>query len=309
MPSPEDSVEKPIESVLLVGAGWTGRQIAAQCLAHGIAVQLVDQQPTMAIAAREWILTHVQTQVAAQRWPAEAVAWAEHRLEIDPRLPNSTEPQRHAAQADVDLVLECVPESSSAKRKVLKEFSSRFPSPTIIASNSSYFTPSMLSGFVQQPERFAHLHFHAPVWLATIVDIVPGPAASADVGPRLAAFARRIGQTPLVQAIENPGYVFNAILQAMLVASMQLAERGVATPTEIEFAWKQVTGMRVGPFGMMDWIGIDLIQQILHNARWQGDPKATEKLIAFLQPWIEAGALGVKTGQGFFAYPSSSEPT
>jgi 3-hydroxybutyryl-CoA dehydrogenase len=160
----------------------------------------------------------------------------------------------------------------------------------------------MLSKFVKHPERFAHLHFHSPVWTATIVDIVPGPQTSAEVAERLRALAIQIGQTPIVQTVENPGYIFNWILQAMLKSSLELVERKVATPADIEMSWKKITGMQLGPFGMMDLIGIDLIHQVLSNARWMGDYDETQKLIDVLQPWLDRGELGVKSGQGFFDY-------
>jgi 3-hydroxybutyryl-CoA dehydrogenase len=162
----------------------------------------------------------------------------------------------------------------------------------------------MLNKFVAHPERFAHFHFHLPVWRATVVDIVPGPDALPDVSERLRMLALKIGQTPIIQTVENPGYIFNWILQSMLRSSLELVERQVATPDDIETSWKTITGMQTGPFGMMDLIGIDLIHQVLSNARWSGDYEETQKLIDFLQPWLDRGELGVKTGQGFFNYSS-----
>ncbi len=147
--------------------------------------------------------------------------------------------------------------------------------PTIIASNSSYFVPSMLTRFVSQPQRFAHLHFHSPVWRATIVDIVPGPETDPAIVSRLHDFASAIGQTPIVQSVEKPGYIFNWLLQATLKASLELVDRRVASPENIDLAWTRITGMERGPFGMMDLIGIDLIHQVLSNARWLGDYDGT----------------------------------
>ena len=287
----------PIASVLIVGAGWNGRQIAAQCVAHGVRTYLTDNREETMEASMRWIAEHVASMVAEQKWPTESSLRCREML-------SAVEPSE-LGRVDVDLSIECVHEQISAKRRVLRDLSETLAASTLIASNSSYFTPSMLNKFVQHPQRFAHLHFHSPVWTATVVDIVPGPEASPDVTERLRKFALQIGQTPIVQTVENPGYIFNWILQAMLKSSLELVERQVATPEDIEMSWKKITGMQVGPFGMMDLIGIDLIHQVLSNARWLGDYDETQKLIDVLQPWLDRGELGVKTGQGFFDYTSS----
>lgn len=287
----------PIESVLIIGAGWNGRQIAAQCVSHGIRTYLTDNREETIQESLQWITEHIANMVSQKKWPAASTDEGGEML--------SVVQASNIQNLDVDLAIECVHEQISSKRRVLRDLSETLPESTIIASNSSYFMPSMLSKFVKHPERFAHLHFHSPVWTATVVDIVPGPEASSEVTERLRKLAIQIGQTPIVQTVENPGYVFNWILQAMLKSSLELVERQVASPEDIEMSWKKITGMQLGPFGMMDLIGIDLIHQILSNARWVGDYDETQKLIDILQPWLDRGELGVKTGQGFFDYTTS----
>lgn len=286
-----------IESILVVGAGWIGRQIAAQCASHGLSVTILDKNASIGVDAVRWAIQHAAKRSAEGVWSMQASTICQEKIRSIEKLEDLTE--------QIDVAIECVPEQSSAKRRALAEISKKLPPTTIIASNSSYFTPSMLSKYVDQPERFCHFHFHAPIWLATIVDIVPGPQSTPDLVERMKKLAVRIGQTPIVQTIENPGYIFNALLQNLLSSSLDLAQRGVAVPADIELSWKTVTGMRVGPFGMMDWIGIDLIQQVLNNSRWHGDYHQAQKLVDYLQPWIDRGELGVKSGRGFFQYDTS----
>lgn len=294
-------MSKSIESILIVGAGWIGRQIAAQCAVHGLSVTILDKQAEVGLDAVRWAINHASKRSQDGIWGKNAAELCQENIRAAETLDQVSK--------KIDLAFECVTEQSSAKRRALGDLSAKFELPTIIASNSSYFTPSMLSKYVSQPERFCHFHFHAPIWLATVVDIVPGPEASPDILERLKELAIRIGQTPIVQTVENPGYIFNALLQNLLSSSLDLARRGVATPSDIELSWKTVTGMRVGPFGMMDWIGIDLIHQVLTNSRWNGDYDEAQKLVEYLQPWIDRGDLGVKTGQGFFQYDSSEMET
>lgn len=286
-----------ISSVLVIGAGWNGRQVAAQCAAHGIRTYLADARHDAAMESIPWAVGYVAERVAERVWPEQSIDKCRDLL-IAIEMSD-------IGVLDIDLAIECVHEQVSSKRRVLREISAILPKSTIVASNSSYFTPSMLSKFVDHPQRFAHIHFHSPVWTATIVDIVLGPDAQPEILERLRTFAEQIGQTPIVQSVENPGYIFNWILQAMLKSSLELVDRKVASPEDIELSWKKITGMSVGPFGLMDLIGIDLIHQVLSNARWLGDYDETQKLIDILQPWLDRGQLGVKSGQGFFDYSSN----
>lgn len=286
-----------ISSVLIIGAGWNGRQVAAQCAAHGIRTFLADALHDAAMESIPWSVGYVAERVAEKVWPEQSIDKCRDLL--------MAIEMSDIGSLDIHLAIECVHEQVSSKRRVLREISAILPESTIVASNSSYFTPSMLSKFVEHPQRFAHIHFHSPVWTATIVDIVLGPNANPEILERLRKFAKQIGQTPIVQTVENPGYIFNWILQAMLKSSLELVDRKVASPEDIELSWKKITGMSVGPFGLMDLIGIDLIHQVLSNARWMGDYDETQKLIDILQPWLDRGQLGVKSGQGFFDYSSN----
>ena len=284
----------PIQRTLIIGAGWTGRQIAGQMASHGLDVTLVDNNAAALEVSRQWILD--------QRKPfSEQGYWPEvPHEELSGRI--HTAPNIDVLSGEFDLILESVSEQFSLKRRIIKTYSERFASPTIIASNSSYFTPSMMQPHVISPGRFANLHFHVPIWRATLVDIASGPATDDTTIQRLVVLAIRIGQTPLVQRIENPGYVFNWMLKALLQSALQLVDRKVALPADIDMAWKKVTGMAIGPFGIMDQIGVDLIHQTMSHARFVDGDEEWQPLVDILQPYVDSNRLGVKTGQGFFDY-------
>jgi 3-hydroxybutyryl-CoA dehydrogenase len=172
-----------------------------------------------------------------------------------------------------------------------------------VASNSSYFVPSTFSKHVRHPERYAHFHFHVPIWKATVVDVASGPQTSEETLERLSLLAKKIGQTPIVQRRENSGYVFNAMLKSVLKSALELLDRDVATAEDIDLAWTKATGMPIGPFGIMDQIGLDILVQTMSNGRFVDGDEVWCPLIAKLQPYIDAGHLGVKTGKGFYNYP------
>lgn len=290
----------PIQRVVIVGAGWTGRQIAGQMVANGLHVTLLDSHQQALAMSLEWIEKQRAVFTDAGYWPEQSSSDLMQRLTVA----SSLDELCFSAESPCDLVLESVSEQFSLKRRILQSYSKKFDAPTIIASNSSYFTPSMMQPHVASPGRFANFHFHVPIWRATLVDIVAGPATDAATMDRLKDLAERIGQTPLVQTVENPGYVFNWMLKALLQSALQLVDKGVAQPTDIDMAWKKVTGMPIGPFGMMDQIGVDLIHQTMSHARFVDGDQVWQPLVDILQPLVDANHLGVKTGQGFFDYDS-----
>lgn len=284
-----------IRSALVVGAGWVGRQIVLQLSAFGIRTSWLDQSPAALENGLAWLKNQGDVIRTEQGWNIKIDGWEPEVLAIN---------DLSCAPDNIDLVIESVTEQSSAKRKVLSSVSKRFPN-AIITSNSSYFTPSVLERFVTDAERFAHFHFHVPVWKTKLVDIAACPATSAKTIIKLEELSLRIEQKPLVQLIENPGYVFNWMLKSLIQSSLQLVQRKVTTPENVDMAWKSVTGMVVGPFGMMDQIGLDLVYQTMAAGRFIDGDDVWCPLMELLDPYIQAGKLGVKTGSGFYCYQDS----
>lgn len=288
-----------IERVLIVGAGWVGRQIAL-CLAQtGIAVCLIDRQRQVGEDALAWMRD--------QEPSPEAAAVSLSRISLGDSL---QEVGRRVSQGELppfDLAIESVPEQISLKKRVLRELSSEMSADTIIASNSSYFTPSQLADFVTTPARFAHLHFHVPVLVRSVVDVVGCAQTQPQVIDRLCEMVASTGHHPLRLRHEHPGYIFNWLLQSVLRSALELAALDVADIEEIDRSWKAVTGMPLGPFGIMDRIGLDVIEQVLSNARWSDRAEVpVDQLLAILRKHTAAGALGVKSQKGFYDYAAEA---
>jgi 3-hydroxybutyryl-CoA dehydrogenase len=286
-----------MNKLLIVGAGWVGRQIAAQAIHHGIATVLLDKSTSILSDAEEWIQKHL------------------HSLTPDPHLNRSPEAieQLKLAESlddlpkDLTVALESVPEQISVKRRCLTELSERLPPNVVLASNSSYFTPSMLAKYVRHPERFLHWHFHVPVWITRLVDVVPCSQTNPDAVERIRDLSRIMGQEPVFEPVEHPGYLFNWMLQALLKAALELSNKGVADPKTIDHVWRTVAHMPLGPFQIMDQIGVDTIHQVISNARWADASLPLQDLIDGLEPLLAEGRLGVKSGKGFYDYPQSEK--
>ncbi len=313
-------VEYSIQDVVIVGAGWVGRQIAALVAKSGLTVTIVDRNTDVLSQSMGW-LERVHARETKKRAEAEASTLtgeceasansADYNSGVDNwlhfiRTCESVDQARRysdSVPAERILVIECVSEQLSLKKRVLRQCSKTFPAPAIIVSNSSYFLPSLLSQFVDGSERFAHLHFHVPVHAQSIVDLVGCDATQPEVLRELDRFACQLGLQTLHLRKEHPGYVFNWMLQALLKSALELAARDVVDPEDIDRSWKTVTGMPYGPFGMMDQIGLDVIEQVLANARWSEDLGVTsEQLIALLRDQTSRGRFGKKSGAGFYEY-------
>ena len=316
---------KDAPGVLIVGAGWIGRQVGLRMAICGLRVAFADRSHEVLKDARAWMEDQAPHYLdAIEHDPPASSETASHE---NAGNESSKAPCFNAAEAAlwhqrvafglpladlagrIEVVLECVSEQVGLKRRVLREYSREFPKQTVIASNSSYFTPSTLAQYVDMPERFAHWHFHVPLHRSSIADISGCGQTEPWVIERLTGLSERIGQYPLRLRREQSGYVFNWMLQSLLRSALELAAKDVVSIEDIDRAWKSVSGMALGPFAMMDHIGLDTIEQALANARWDdSEPIAIERLLAVLRQPIAEGRIGVKSGRGFYDHRNQDTP-
>jgi 3-hydroxybutyryl-CoA dehydrogenase len=191
------------------------------------------------------------------------------------------------------------------KGRVFAQFNGLCPPRTIFTTNTSSFVPSMFAEASGRPAQFAAFHFHHVVWVSNVVDIMPHPGTATETVDLLHAFAQRIGQIPILCRKENHGYVFNAMLNALNGAALTLVANGVASAQDVDRAWMGVMKMPVGPFGILDRVGLDTAWDITaHWATALGDPQL-QKNADLLKEYVDQGHLGTKSGKGFYAYPNS----
>lgn len=285
-----------IHNVLIVGAGTMGRQIGFQCAICGFDVTLYDVSRATLKNALIQIKAYAAELVAAEQMCKEEADDSLTRITIS----NDAE----EAGAEAHLLSESVPENPEIKCNVFTQFNKYCPPHTIFTTNTSTLLPSMLAAATGRPAQFAALHFHPNPWETNLVEIMPHRGTSKKVMALLRVFAEKIGQSPVVLSKESQSYLFNAMLNAMNSTAIGLASDGIASVEDIDRAWMIVSKMSVGPFGILDSIGLDVIFDVTHYWSKALGNSRLRKNANFLKPYVDRKHLGVKSGKGFYSYPN-----
>jgi 3-hydroxybutyryl-CoA dehydrogenase len=272
-----------INKVCILGAGTLGTRIALQAALSGFQVTVYDINEEAFVSSKK-VMSKILRMLSLSEDVIEAIQFTTDAAE---------------AVADADIISESVTEELPLKRQVWAQFSALAPAKTIFTTNTSYLLPSMLVDVVDRPSLFCAFHFH-DVFTAKVVDIMPHEGTSEDVITLLEEFGRALRQVPVIVRKENPGYVFNFMLMALLGAAGKLRTMEVASIEDIDKSWMVNFHMPSGPFGIMDSIGLDTAWHVTKNLP---DP-SSQAFAALLKTYVDAGKLGEKTGEGFYTYPA-----
>lgn len=284
-----------IKKIAIVGAGNMGQQIGVQCAINSFEVVLYDVNQEIldkAVQRTGKLLKYFVT--------ANKITEKEAKAAMG-RIKGTT--NKEEAALDADLISESVPEDPIIKEKVLSEFNSLCPERTIFTTNTSTLVPSSFAEGTGRPDKLVALHFH-DVRTTNMVDIMPHLGTSEETFKMVCEFASRIGQIPIVLKKENPGYVFNFMLTALFDSAQTLAANGVTSVEEIDRSWMGVIGMQIGPFGLMDSIGIDTVYKVTEYWANKENDEQKKKNADFLKRYVDKGHLGQKSRHGFYSYPN-----
>ncbi|WP_185928133.1 3-hydroxyacyl-CoA dehydrogenase family protein [Mesorhizobium sp. M6A.T.Ce.TU.016.01.1.1] len=279
--------------VAVVGAGVIGTGVAYSCLRAGHEVTLLDRP------GKDWESVH-----AAMRH--------HHRLSLitEPRgrrvdLARLTCSHDFAEVAMVELIVENVTETWEAKREVYASLRLAGADRSFIAANTSAIPIDRLAREASDPGRVVGVHFMNPVPVIDMVEVVRGPQTSVETLDAVGAFLTGMGKRAVV-VNDAPGFVINRILMVMVNQAAQLADEGIASPSDIDLLFKGCLGHRMGPLRTADLIGIDTVVNTLDVLREAtGDAVFTPagRLLAM----VGTRSLGMKTGRGFFNYGTEDD--
>ena len=278
----------------VVGAGTMGTQIALQSAVHGYTVYMIDLDRQILEEASLRHLDELRARFDRGEISDDEAAATMDRLRFSTAMRGLPEP---------DLVIEAVVEDLGVKRDIFARLDAICPAPTIFATNSSSIKVSAIESATRRPDRVLNLHFYNPVWQRPLVELMRGSATSDETIATARAFARSIGVTPLLVLKESTGFLFNRVWRAIKKECLRLVDAGVASFEDVDRAWMIAFDQPMGPFAIMDRIGLDVVRDIeMTYYKESGDPSdAPPKLLLDM---IEEGALGVKTGKGFYTYPN-----
>jgi 3-hydroxybutyryl-CoA dehydrogenase len=285
-----------IRRILVIGTGTMGQKIALQCARYGYEVIAYDGSAESLENAKTKIPAYAAELVSQQHMTSEESVAALARI---------TYTLNPEDGANADLVSESVYEDPELKARIFAQFNTICHPQAIFTTNTSTLVPSLYAAATGRPAQFAALHFYQ-VWDGNMVDVMPHHGTSAETIELLTAFAKHIGQVPLVFKKEVARYVGNTLLGALQDAAIKLALIDEAVTIEdVDRTAMLVLGMPVGPFGILDEVGLDTVWRItLTAAKLSGDPGALEFPEQFKKRYIDKGLLGVKSGRGFYTYPN-----
>lgn len=285
-----------IRTVVVLGAGTMGSQIAAVCALAGYGTSLVDISQDQLDRARTQLEQRLSRDVEKGRRAREDVdaAWDRLTLTTD----------RDAAAATADLVIEAAVEDLSVKRTIFSELDAVCPDHTLLVTNSSNIVSSRVADATSRPDRVCNLHFFNPALVMACVEVVPHPGTAPETVDRMVSFVESLGKTPVRLKQEIPGFVANRLLGALRREALELYEAGIADFQDIDVAAKTALGHPMGPFELMDLVGIDVVHLIrLAEYEQTGDPASLSA--ESIKAKYEAGDFGRKTGRGWYDYPES----
>ena len=202
--------------------------------------------------------------------------------------------------AGADVVVEAIVENLDAKREMLAALEAVVGPRTLVASNTSSLCITEMAAAMQHPDRFLGVHFFSPVPVMKLVEVIRGLATSDETYRRGMEFARTLGKDP-VTAPDRPGFIVNRLLIPYLLDAIRAYESGVGTIEDIDKGMKMGCGHPMGPFTLLDFIGLDTTYYIA-NIMYEEFRDPAYAAPPLLRRMVTAGRLGRKSGHGFYIY-------
>ncbi len=271
------------------GAGTMGAGIAYAAAAAGYQVVLTDISEEAAERGLKAVHAFVEKGLAREKISEETAG------AIRECVTTSTEVRSFAGAT---IVVEAIVEDLEVKRSLFRSIEAVVPREAIIATNTSSLSVTEIASALEHPDRFIGMHFFNPAHIMKLVEVVRGYETSPEVVTRTVEISRELGKVP-VTASDTPGFIVNRVARNFYGEALKIVGEGGASFEEVDRAMKGL-GFRMGPFELMDLIGIDInyaVTQSVHR-QFYGEPRFRPHLIQ--KAMVDSGKIGRKSGGGFY---------
>lgn len=286
-----------LKIVTVIGSGTMGNGICHVFAQSGFDVHMMDINQTALDKAIGTIEKNMDRQVAKSALTDDQKKKALSRI--------STYTDMAEAVKDADIVIEAATENIDLKVKIFQQLDKLCPERTILASNTSSISITRIGSFTGRPGKVIGMHFMNPVPVMKLVEIINGYATDKEVTNLIHALSEYLGKVPCI-VNDYPGFISNRILLPMINEAILALQEGVAGVEEIDTIMKLGMAHPMGPLQLADFIGLDTCYSIM-NVLHMGFGAQKYAPATLLGNMVQAGYLGVKSGEGFYKYTPGSK--
>lgn len=283
-----------VKNVTVLGAGLMGHGITQTFAQAGYNVTMVDIKEEF-----------IESGLGKIRWSLNKllqkgrITQDVHDAALD-HITITTD--RTSAVKTADLIVEAIPEKLELKQEVFADIEKHAPKHAILATNTSSLPITEIAESTQNPTKVVGMHFFSPVQLMNIVEIIKGEKTSNDVAQVIYELTAKIRKEPVMCNKDVPGFIANGIMMFPLNFVGQLVDKGAFTPEEIDSSTHLKMGNPMGTFGLLDFVGIDVVYNVL---KFMAGRIPGMKMAKVIEDKVKKGELGAKTGKGFYEHPGN----
>ncbi len=286
-----------VKRIGVVGAGTMGAGIAQLACLGGYEAVLQDPVPEALEAGAERVVGSLAKGVEREKWSAEEAEAAGGRLEAVGDV---------AELAGCDLVVEAAPEDLELKRRIFADLAGACGPGAILATNTSSLPVTAIGAGTPGPERVLGMHFFNPPALMKLVEVVATADSSEAALEATTEVGRRMGRTP-IRAKDSPGFIANRLARPYSLESLRMLADGVAGAEAIDRVCRMGGGFRMGPFELLDLIGLDVNLSVARSFYAQGGEPERWRPSEIQEQMVGNGKLGRKSGAGFYSYGEGAD--
>jgi 3-hydroxybutyryl-CoA dehydrogenase len=281
-----------VERVGIVGAGTMGAGIAQVAALGGYETQLYDAVPEAAAAGAARLREALAKGASRGRWSEPDAEAAADRVSPAPAL---------GELAGCELLIEAAPEDLALKQRLFAAVAEVCGPDAILATNTSSLQVAAIAAGVPQPQRVVGMHFFNPPALMKLVEVVATADSAPEALDATTEVGVRMGRTP-IRAKDSPGFIANRLARPFTLESLRMLADGVSDAATIDRVCRMGGGFRMGPFELIDLIGLDVNLSVARSFYAQGGEPKRWKPSTIQEELVAEGRLGRKSGQGFYEY-------